>query len=130
MSGRPGDTPGVNYWAQQFAEGTRTVDDFAWGAYQEQVKKAYKDVMGREADAAGLDYYTRQMQAGRPLSEIIKDMQYAKLDRQRMRMAAAPTCRSTGTGPSCTAGERVLTSRTTGSSPGQSTGASRSGAAT
>jgi uncharacterized protein (DUF1697 family) len=77
--GRQGDTTGVNYWAQQFAEGTRTVDDFVWGVYEEQVKKAYKDILGREADEAGLRFYVKQMQDGRAITEIRKDLEYGKL---------------------------------------------------
>ncbi|MEC3765013.1 phage tail length tape measure family protein [Cupriavidus sp. SS-3] len=105
--GRPGDKAGVDYWAQQLAEGTRTVDDFMWGAYEEQIKKAYKDVLGREADASGLRFYVQQMQGGKPIGEIVKELEWAKANGSHADgLASVPF---DGYRAILHAGERVLT---------------------
>lgn len=43
-----------------------------------QVADAYRDIMGREPDAAGSAYYTAQVANGRPISEVRADLEYSK----------------------------------------------------
>lgn len=87
--GRPGDPAGIKYWLSS-ASGITTEREFADKIYaqdeyktstvgskstEEQVNQLYKNLFGRSADAAGLLYWTGQIESGiLSLSNIALDL--------------------------------------------------------
>ena len=71
--GRATDPAGSEYWRQQLRSGGVTPSGFQSSLLvgskgdevMDLIKKGYKDVLGREADPAGLQYWTDEIKAGR-----------------------------------------------------------------
>lgn len=93
--GRDGDEAGIQYWVKQLESGivnyatlaqaiataaatkpvaTAPVADQTKGAtyLTDQVNQAYRDVLGRNADSAGLNYWLQQVQSGQLNPEQLK----------------------------------------------------------
>ncbi len=84
--GRPGDPAGIKYWStsglteKQFAEKIHAQDEYknttiSTKSTEEQVNTLYSNLFGRQADAAGLIYWTAEIEAGRKaLSSLALDL--------------------------------------------------------
>ena len=87
--GRPGDPAGIKYWStsglteKQFAEKIHAQDEYknttiSTKSTEEQVNTLYTNLFGRQADAAGLIYWTAEIEAGRKaLSSLALDLIWA-----------------------------------------------------
>jgi len=87
--GRPGDPAGLKYWlssssgissAREFADKIYAQDEYKTSTVgskstEQQVNQLYKNLFGREADAAGLIYWTGEIEAGNlVLSNVAYDL--------------------------------------------------------
>jgi len=84
--GRPGDPAGIKYWStsglteKEFAEKIHAQDEYknttiSSKSTEEQVNTLYTNLFGRQADAAGLIYWTAEIEAGRKaLSSLALDL--------------------------------------------------------
>jgi len=90
--GRPGDPAGLKYWlssssgissAREFADKIYAQDEYKTSTVggkstEQQVNQLYKNLFGREADAAGLIYWTGEIEAGNlVLSNVAYDLIWA-----------------------------------------------------
>ena len=70
--GRPADVIGLNYWEGQsqaamtagFAGSAEFANMYAGMSQAQQVEQVYLNVLGRQADPAGLTYWAVQLQSG------------------------------------------------------------------
>jgi len=84
--GRPGDPAGIKYWStsglteKEFAEKIHAQDEYknttiSTKSTEEQVNTLYTNLFGRQADAAGLLYWTGKIEAGdKSLSSLALDL--------------------------------------------------------
>jgi hypothetical protein len=90
--GRPGDPAGINYWlsttsgissAREFADKIYAQDEYKKStvgdkSIEEQVNSLYQNLFGRKGDAAGVLYWTGQIEAGTlQLSNVAYDLIWA-----------------------------------------------------
>jgi len=90
--GRPGDPAGLKYWlssssgissAREFADTIYAQDEYKTSTVggkstEQQVNQLYQNLFGREADAAGLLYWTGEIEAGNlVLSNVAYDLIWA-----------------------------------------------------
>jgi len=90
--GRPGDPSGIKYWlssssgissAREFADKIYAQDEYKTSTVgskstEAQVNQLYENLFGRSADAAGLIYWTGEIEAGRlQLSNVAFDLIWA-----------------------------------------------------
>ena len=90
--GRPGDPAGLKYWlssssgissAREFADKIYAQDEYKTSTVggkstEQQVNQLYKNLFGREADAAGLIYWTGEIESGNlVLSNVAYDLIWA-----------------------------------------------------
>lgn len=106
---RPADQGGMDYWRDQFSQGTKGLNDYLWSANEEMIRSAYKQVLGRDADAQGLEHYARQMQSGKSIEDIIKELEWAKA--HGSHAAGLPYVPFDGYRAELHKGERVLTAQ-------------------
>lgn len=106
---RPADQGGMDYWRDQFSQGTKGLNDYLWSANEEMIHSAYKQVLGRDADAQGLEHYARQMQSGKSIEDIIKELEWAKA--HGSHAAGLPYVPFDGYRAELHKGERVLTAQ-------------------
>ena len=70
------DPEGAAYWQNQFGS---TVDDKERATFkaaaepERQISDMYRNVLGRDADPGGLQYWTSQINAGKPTSQIYNE---------------------------------------------------------
>lgn len=82
--GRQPDVAGLYYWSSQisqgitplqvanhFAESQEFAQHFSQLSAAEQVYLVYQNVLERAPDAEGLDYWTLQLQSGRPIGDVV-----------------------------------------------------------
>jgi hypothetical protein len=90
--GRPGDPAGIKYWlssssgissAREFADKIYAQDEYKTSTVggkstEQQVNQLYKNLFGRSADAAGLLYWTNEIEQGNlQLSNVAYDLIFA-----------------------------------------------------
>lgn len=83
---RQADQAGLDYWSSQLDAGKSTTDllrDMVSGAQGEDAKTAsntqtvnnlYQELLGREADAGGLDYFRAQLEAGAKPEDVARNI--------------------------------------------------------
>jgi hypothetical protein len=71
--GRQGEQEGLDYWTQQKMNTGATLGDISKqikGSNEGQVFSAYKDLLGRNPDAGGAEYYQGLLASGTPMADI------------------------------------------------------------
>lgn len=76
VNGRPGTQSELQYWQDQVANG-RTIDQVksAMSGPETQLLALYREVMGRDLDAAGRTFF---LNSGKSMAEIRADLEWAK----------------------------------------------------
>ena len=76
--GREGRKDEIEFWQGRIAEtgSISAATDWIADSPEAKIKAAYQNILGRSADAAGLDYW---MKSGKSVDQIEKDLAYAKV---------------------------------------------------